>query len=204
MHNHIVLLKENILKEIDDFCEIKEEIKSPRENMIVKVERKSSNAMYHALNETNNEHSRISFLKNDRFPDSIFISVETDGNISCHICELKRTPSNKLKELTEQLFSGYMHCKLLMSALHVNPSKINFKYHVFLINERNMEIEYNRLPKRPKKIIPGRRLEKESRYDMWMNNHLTFNDGKFSHRMAIEKHKYYENKESEYYYRFTL
>lgn len=202
MHSHIPLLKDGVLKEISDFCEVKEKIEATDEKMIVKV--KNTNIMYRAFNETKEEHSRVHFLKSDRFPDSIFLSIEPDGKIHCHICELKRTPANKLKELTEQLFSGYMHSKLLLSALHINSSKVVYSYHVFMINERNKEVEYNKLPNRPKKVTPGRRIEKVSRYDTWMNNYLTFVDGTFNHKMYIYKHREYNQKENNYYYHFEL
>lgn len=205
MLNHIGLLKDNVLNEISDNCKIIEKVESTEEEMIVNIKNKGTNKVFVAFNEMNREQSRIRFLKSDRFPDSIIISIGSDGKICCHICELKRTPANGLKRLGEQLFSGYMHCKLLLAALHVDFSKVIYKYHVFKIHERNKLLEYNTLSNRPKKIIPGTkaRTEEPDRYAMWLENQLKFTDESFSHNMSINKHKYNCQKDSKYYFDFA-
>ncbi|WP_174879920.1 hypothetical protein, partial [Metabacillus niabensis] len=173
-------------------------------NLWMKVKIKNANgSLYHIFCEPSSkiEESRIKFFSLNNFPDCIFFKYDQEENtIDCYICELKKKPSNQLKKLKNQLFSGFIHCKALFSILDLNIEQINFKFPVYLIEDNNIEVEYNKLNGRPKKVTPGREVTEPTDFENWKQNKLIYSKGGYSYNINIDK--YQMNKVSEELYTY--
>lgn len=186
MNDNAFLIDDNVYAEIIDVDSITESIVEHRENMEAIIKKESDGKLYRVFN-TGREIGKISFLSNKKFPDGLFISFNPDQTVKCYICELKRIPRN-IKDLTLQLFSGYMHCRLLLSALHVDLEKVSFTYHVFMIKDNLLESKYNRIPGRPKKVTPGREVVTNEVSDNWERGIIKDEKGSFCFEEKVNKH----------------
>ncbi|WP_121640622.1 hypothetical protein [Virgibacillus sp. Bac330] len=167
------LVKEDFYEKVHRCKVIKENLKDNDELMKVTFKVKDDLETFHIFcDKSAKETSRVKFLSYEKFPDGIFIVHNKDGSIDCHICELKRNPTNNLKNLSLQLFCGYLHCKLFLTTLELNDKDINYNYNVFMIKGYDKEEDYRRLPNTPMKISPGKKIIKESDYDDWKNNRV--------------------------------
>ncbi|WP_226670298.1 hypothetical protein [Metabacillus litoralis] len=172
----------------------------PSFELLMRVNIENENGtLYHVFCEPNakrNEESRIKFIALNNFPDCIFFKYnEMENIIDCYICELKKKPSNQLTKLKKQLFSGLMHCKALFSILDLDINQINFKFPVYLLEDNNVEVQYNKLVGRPKKVTPGKEVTDPSDYENWKQNRLIFSKGDYSYNIDIDK--YQLNKETD-------
>ncbi|MGG4409284.1 hypothetical protein ABER75_11145 [Niallia taxi] len=189
------LVKENHIKKIVMNEEITEQIidgstKQITETMRLIVQNTNYNELYQFFCEDDskeNEKSRIKYFEVDKFPDGVFMVFRDDNSVDCFICELKKTPTNKLKQLKEQLFSGYIHSKSILSILLENFAdyQINYHYHVYLINDNSLILEYNQ--KNPKKIIPGKAITPTSDYELWKVNKAVYKKDNYVFEMNLQK-----------------
>lgn len=189
------LVKENHIKKIDNSIEVVEKIKDETGNLIklwmkLIVTNKAENEIYQVFceeNAKNREMSRMNFFEVEKFPDGIFVKFNNDI-VDLHICELKLTPSNKLKQLKEQLFSGYVHCKSLLAILDIPLDyKINYHFSVFYVNDKSNIAEYNRF--NPKKVTPGEPVINESDYELWKQGKALYQNGDYKFSMDLNKYQ---------------
>lgn len=134
----------------------------------------------------NPESSRLDFFHIDEFPDGVFLEQKEDGTYHCHVFELKYTGSRDLKKLTKQLFSGYVHCKTLLSVLDIDLNETSFSFHVVCAQENNKQTEYNMLVK-GKKTITARPINNNTMFNNWLSNKLVYKIGDYSKILNIHK-----------------
>ncbi|WP_449603824.1 hypothetical protein [Paenibacillus sp. Marseille-Q9583] len=200
------LIKEGFYSQISDIVYIQEELD---DNTIMTVEFSNNSSdydLYHLFCEANskkNENSRIKFFKVDNFPDGVFVKISGDS-IEVSICELKRTPANKLEQLTRQLFSGFVHSRLLLKMLDCEEEKVTYRYRVFMLNDTVKEAEYNSFSKLGRKITPGTRVVDLNEYQLWGQNKLLFKEQHFSHLINVEKYVLNNTNKQEYQYSISL
>nr|WP_309099083.1 hypothetical protein [Fredinandcohnia onubensis] len=207
----LCLVKKDHINKINKKTEVFEEINDDKTKLLKFIMRltitnyndKEIYQLFCEENAKDNEHSRIKFLEVDRFPDGCFV-VFNDTSIDCYICELKLTPTNKLKQLKEQLFSGYIHCKSLFSIMDIPIDiTINYRFLVFLVNDKNIQVEYNRT--NYKKIIPGEQIVPENDYDLWRRNKAIYRNGGYAFPMKLEKYQMNKAEDSiEYFYMYNM
>ncbi|MCY7585495.1 hypothetical protein MH138_05160 [Bacillus safensis] len=191
MNNAKALIKKNDLIKIENSTYLDEHIKNKDMNVVMRLNINVISAidLYKAFcieKKGNGESSRIAFFLLDNFPDGIFIEVD-DGLFNCHIFELKFTGSRDLKHLTKQLFSGYVHCKTLLSVLDIEPTKINFFFNVVCAQENNKQTEYN-LKANARKVISGEPIVKENKVlKDWLSNKLVYSEENYSKTLNIRK-----------------
>lgn len=206
MITSLELINEESIKLKEEPIDVEEFI--PEFNLWMKVKIKNANgSLYHIFCEpsSKNEESRIKFFSLNNFPDCIFFRYDQDENIiDCYICELKKKPSNQLKKLKDQLFSGFIHSKALFSILDINIEQINFKFSVYLIEDNNVEVEYNKLIRRGKKVTPGREATELSDFENWKQNKLIYSKGGYSFNINIDKYKMNKVNEGLYTYEHII
>lgn len=186
MNGNAFLIDSDVYFEIEEVEYIKEYIDDHDEVMKAIIKKKSTGKLYRIF-DTERELSQMHFLSNKKFPDGLFISFNEDQTVTCYICELKRTPSN-LTHLTLQLFSGYMHCRLLLSALHVDLEKVTFTYHVFMLKDYVLESRYNRIPGISRKVTPGREVIPNEIFVNWERGIVKLEEGDFCFEEEVNKH----------------
>ncbi|MED2762918.1 hypothetical protein P4283_12745 [Bacillus thuringiensis] len=189
------LVKKDHIQLINPSAELIEKVKDDKTQMtkfimnlqLMNKEVKSVYQFFCEKNAKNNEISRIKFFEVNKFPDGIFICFNDDSSVDCYICELKATPSNKLEQLKEQLFSGYVHCKSLLAMLDVPLNVIRYRFMVFLVNDKNTMAEHNL--NNFKKVIPGKPVVNMSDYELWRRNKAIYKNGEYVFSMDIEKYQ---------------
>jgi len=131
MVNNICLVKDKYYNQVSGKVVLEETVEP---NIYMRVELNHTvGSLYHFFCEESakkREQSRIKFLEVDNFPDGILIKFNND-KAEVSICELKRTPLNKLTQLSRQLYAGYVHSKLLLKLLDIDESGISYSYKVF-------------------------------------------------------------------------
>ncbi|PWN86090.1 hypothetical protein [Bacillus altitudinis] len=187
----MTLIKKDDLIKINGSTFLKEQI----DNRDLKAEMKldinlvSSIELYKAFciqKKGNSESSRLAFFLLNNFPDGIFIEKNND-NYKCHIFELKYTGSGDLKRLTNQLFSGYIHCKTLLTVLNIDPKQISFSFNVVCVRENSKQTQYH-LMGNEKKIVPGEEIViQDSLLNDWVYDRLVYSEGNYSKVLKIKK-----------------
>ncbi|MCY9230059.1 hypothetical protein [Bacillus inaquosorum] len=204
------IFKEEYIKPIENEHYFIEEINDPSHQltMQMKVINSSNKVVYRAFCEGDSkprakqkEISRLVFIQVQKFPDGIFFILNDDGSVNCFICELKVTPANKLQQLKEQLFSGYIHCKTLFSILDID--KINYNFCVLYIHEDNKQNEFNKT-RSGKKVIPGRKIVPDEDYVNWKKGKLLYQEGDYTKEIEIKKMKMAEKMSSFYQYDYVV
>ncbi|MCY8384806.1 hypothetical protein MOC94_16690 [Bacillus haynesii] len=195
----MTLIREDDIKYIENSVNISELVKNQSVQMTLKVNNESNSPLFKAFcyqKSKNPESSRLDFFHINQFPDGIFFKEGEDGGYHCYIFELKYTGSNDLPKLTKQLFSGYIHCKSLLSVLDIDLSKVTYSFHVVFVKENSNQDKFNKI-NRSKKIIPGKKLNTSSAFDNWLNNILIYCTDKYKKVMEINKIELDINKERE-------
>ncbi|QBK10960.1 hypothetical protein EYB46_14055 [Bacillus velezensis] len=183
------LIRENDIITIDNSIDISEFVKDKNAKMVLKINNESNSVLFKAFcyqKTKNPESSRLDFFHIDQFPDGIFFKDNGDGTYHCYIFELKYTGSNDLPKLTKQLFSGYVHCKSLLSVLDIDITKITYSFHVVFVRENSSQDRFNKKVA-ARKIIPGKKLNSNSVFDNWLNNSLVYSTSEYEKIMKIDK-----------------
>ncbi|MCY9215811.1 hypothetical protein MOF05_06965 [Bacillus haynesii] len=185
----MTLIREDDIKFIKNSENLSELIKNLNVEMTLKVNNESNSHLFKAFcyqKTKNPESSRLDFFHIDQFPDGVFLKEGEDGTYHCYIFELKHTGSNDLKKLTKQLFSGYIHCKSLLSVLDIDLNKVTYSFHVVFVKENSNQDKFNK-KNRAKKVIPGKKINSSSAFDNWLNNILIYSAGEYKKVMEIDK-----------------
>ncbi|MCY8818440.1 hypothetical protein MOE19_17165 [Bacillus atrophaeus] len=187
----MTLIKEDDILKVNGSIYLSEKIQNPQKNAEMKLElsvkpEKIIYKLFCIQKKQSPESSRLDFFHLKEFPDGIFLEKKDDGTYHCYIFELKFTGSNDLKKLTRQLFSGYIHCKTLLSVLDIDYRSTEISFHVVCVQENSKQSEFNRI-KPAKKFIVGKPLNNNSDFDEWLSNRLIYRAGEYKKVLNIEK-----------------
>lgn len=129
--------------------------------------------------QNNNEvdQCKMLFLKFQNFPDGIFLEV-TDSLITCHIYELKKSPtsSKNLDKISKQFLNAKFHLISFFTIIGIDLSNIIYKYNVGYVDELNIQAKFN-MQNSPK-LIPGEAATLPRHIKDWVDSKLSFTIGK--------------------------
>lgn len=199
MNNNSCLIDNNYFEQIFN-TKIKEIINEEMKMECI-VNQQNKGNLYQFFHKQK-ERSHIPFFDIGNFPDGIFLKFEGDL-VEVYICELKKSPYD-INQISRQLFSGYMHAKVILNMMDYNVKNIEYKYKVILIDDLEIQSEYNKLSNIPKKTIPGKALNEASVYSRWENEEIQFNHEGYIYTMNIEKHFMESINSYEYSYELNL
>lgn len=188
MVSALALIRDDDISEIKNSCNLIENIKEKNVLMHLDILKRSNLNLYKAFcyqKTKNKESSRLEFFHIDNFPDGIYFS-EDNGIYHCYIIELKHVGSNDLGKLTKQLFSGYVHCKTLLTVLEVDLNKVSFSFHVVYVKENRKQDEFNE-KSNSKKFVPGKKINSSPTYSNWQKNKLVYTARNYQKNMDIKK-----------------
>ncbi|QTV13654.1 MULTISPECIES: hypothetical protein [Bacillus] len=188
MVSALALIRDNDIKKIDNSCNVFENLDKKNVLMNLDIIKSSNLKLYKAFcyqKSKNKESSRLEFFHIKQFPDGIYFS-EDNGNYHCYIIELKYIGSNDLDKLTKQLFSGYIHCKTLLSVLEIDLNKVSYSFHVVYVKENRKQDEFNEKTNSIK-FIPGKSINSSPTYNNWLKNKLVYTTKQYKKNMDIKK-----------------
>lgn len=153
--NRYNVFKENVVVEeesfirFDEWIDITEDIKKQNDIFIESEKiyaevtfeiQEITHKLYRLFNEAPinkktgkpGENSRISFMKKGKFPDGCFFLIDyKNKKIHCYICELKHRPGDKVLDIAEQFYSGFIHCKTFFAAICLDEEyEITYQYKI--------------------------------------------------------------------------
>lgn len=132
---------------------------------------------------------KLLFMSFQNFPDGIYLEIN-EGDIICHIVELKKNPQGKLPNIGMQFMSAEYHIRSLFSIMEIDFSTVKMFYYVGFIKDDISKVdEFNRKSTSVKKVIPGVKQEKPKRIIDWENSIVSACIGKYNFRKEVIKVK---------------